>query len=540
MSVQRALFYTIKADFLERVRSYGFIVVLLLTLLAAYVFVPSPDAGYMTLKLASPGDSSYFRGEYNSAWIGIMVALLTTLFLSLFGFFLVKNAINRDRTTGVGQIIATTPVSKPLYLFGKAISNFTVLAVIVGVMMIGALAMQILHSGGTPVDLWNLWAPFIFLSLPAMAVVSSVAVLFESISLLRGGLGNVAYVFLYLFVLVALLTAVDNAAPGSNSAYLTDLFGTGVGIAGIKAAAQAAYPSLGPWGWSLGFAGISGPLHIFTWNGVSWTPVIILGRLFWVLVACLIAMIGSVFFDRFDSAVNAGKKAKKAVPVEETERAVETATMQIRLTSLASGQHKPNPGSLFIAELRLALKGQRWWWHVGALIIIAAGLFASDSEMRHFVTIAAIVWPVLIWSSMSVREHTYNTGQIVFSAPGPIKNQLPVTWLAGVIVGFAVCSGVLVSMAMSGSYIEMSTLAVEMLMVPAMALAMGIWSGSSKLFEALYMILWYVGPVNNMPFLDLTGSLFEAMHLALPVAYLAITLILLSASVIGRHRQAEV
>lgn len=43
--------------------------------------------------------------------------------LSLPAFYLVKNAIERDEQTRVGQIIATTPLSKSLYTLGKAFSN---------------------------------------------------------------------------------------------------------------------------------------------------------------------------------------------------------------------------------------------------------------------------------------------------------------------------------------------------------------------------------------------------------------------------------
>jgi hypothetical protein len=44
------------------------------------------------------------------------------------GFFVIKNAVERDRRTGVGQILATTPISKLQYTLGKTLSNFAVLA----------------------------------------------------------------------------------------------------------------------------------------------------------------------------------------------------------------------------------------------------------------------------------------------------------------------------------------------------------------------------------------------------------------------------
>lgn len=534
MSAARAFYYTIKADFLERVRSYGFLVVLLLTMLAAYVFVPGPDAGYMTLKLSSA--DGFYRGIYNSAWIGAMVSLPTTLFLALFGYFVVKNAVGRDRRTGVGQIIATTPISKPVYMLGKATSNFAVLAVIVGVMMAGALAMQLLRGETSAIDLWALWAPFIFLSLPAMAVIASVAVLFESIWLLRGGFGNVVYFILYILVLVVLLTSASGIRWGDDLAFAKDMLGTSVGISSIEATAKIIYPAFEPGHWSMGFAPIDHPPHTFTWNGIPWTPLILLGRLFWVLVACGIAVMASLFFDRFDSAGNVkaktGKQTSRPEPL-----AIEKPAVDARLTPLSSDKKRLNVLALFTAELKLAFKGQKWWWYAGAAIVILVGLVSSGSEERHFAMLAAMVWPVLIWSSMGTRERTFNMAQIVFSAPGPIKNQLPVMWLSGVCVGIVICSGVFVSMALSGSFGEMATLFTEMLLIPAMALAMGIWSGSSKLFEALYMILWYVGPVNGLPFLDLTGTIVSSMHIGLPAAYLAVTVVFMALMVMGRYRQ---
>ena len=42
--------------------------------------------------------------------------------------------------------------------------------------------------------------------------------------------------------------------------------------------------------------------------------------------------------------------------------------------------------------------------------------------------------------------------------------------------------------------------------IPSMALALGVWSGSGKLFEVLYLLLWYCGPMNRIPLLDFSGA----------------------------------
>jgi ABC-type transport system involved in multi-copper enzyme maturation permease subunit len=85
-----------------------------------------------------------YRGVYTSAWIGVMVSLVTTTFLSLVGFYIVKNAVDRDRQTGVGEILASTPHSATAYLLGKFFSNFAVLTSMLGVLVLAAIAMQFL------------------------------------------------------------------------------------------------------------------------------------------------------------------------------------------------------------------------------------------------------------------------------------------------------------------------------------------------------------------------------------------------------------
>jgi len=173
VSQGRVLYHLMRADFLERIRRYNFLVLLVLTIFVGYAFVPPVSATYAVLNLGG------YRGTYNSAWVGTMVAVLTSVWLAIFGFFPVKNTIERDQQTGVGQIIATTPCSKFLYVLGKACSNFAVLAIMVCVLALAAVAMQLVRGEDLRLNGWALLAPFLFIPLPTMAVVAALAVLFE-------------------------------------------------------------------------------------------------------------------------------------------------------------------------------------------------------------------------------------------------------------------------------------------------------------------------------------------------------------------------
>ena len=70
--------------------------------------------------------------------------------MSLAGFYIVKNSVQRDTDTRVGQILAATPMRKDFYTFAKTLSNFAVLACMVVILMLAALAMQLIRAEAIP------------------------------------------------------------------------------------------------------------------------------------------------------------------------------------------------------------------------------------------------------------------------------------------------------------------------------------------------------------------------------------------------------
>src|SRR5688572_21004724 len=271
----------------------------------AYVFVPPNHSSYSTMSISG------HRGVYNSAYLGSLMALLISPWLSLAGFYLVKNALARDIQTGVGQILATTTLSKPLYTVGKAISNFAVLAIMVGVMGIVAAAMQIIRQEDPNIQVSQIFAPLFFISLPVVAVVGSVAILFEAISWLRGGLGNVVYFFLWIGALSTRLGGGDPLRSPAN-----DLFGMGVIMPSLATACEAAFPgsAVGHASCDLGVnfkaAGEYWDLTTLRWEGLAWAPEIVFGRLWWVAVGLGLALLAALFFHRFDPAKEGSRRSR--------------------------------------------------------------------------------------------------------------------------------------------------------------------------------------------------------------------------------------
>jgi hypothetical protein len=389
----RILYHLARADFLERVRRYSFILTIGISIYLGY----AAATGQLEMRV---GDS---RGVFNSAWIGGLMALVCSTFLSLAGFYVVKNTIERDRLTRVGEILASTPMSKTLYVMGKVLSNFLVLAVMVVILAISGIIMQVWHAEAPRVDLWKLLGPFLLIVLPAMALVAAVAVLFETIPGLRGSFGNVLYFFVWSVALAVPISASEN-----NRSSFLDWAGLSVIWSSIRAAAKlpANHFSFSLSIGSRNQAQVGSP---FQWNGVQWTPELILARLSWIVVALALALLAAWLFDRFDPSKERSRRAITAptlVPPEAAEN-LPLSRKPIHappLTPLTNRQSSFRFGAILLAELRLTLQGQKWWWYAVAAGLLVACAATPSASARGMLLACAWFWPVLIWSKMGMRE----------------------------------------------------------------------------------------------------------------------------------------
>src|SRR5215469_3964537 len=289
MSTPRVLYQMVRADFLERTRRYSFLVTLASALYLAYAVA--------TEKVWIVVGNGY-RGVYNSAWIGALMAICCSTFLSLVGFYIVKNSVERDVDTHVGQILAATPMRKDFYTLAKTLSNFAVLASVVLVLMLAAVVMQGLLAEPHSFSLWKLWAPFLLLAMPTMLITSSIAVLFETLPLLRGGVGNVVYFFLWSAWAVLGVNGVD------------DPLGLHLMHSGTENTLRAIDPHMqGPFSFSLTIGGARA-VETFLWDGIAWTGSALVWRVIWIGAAPVIAILASIFFHRFDPARSLVKRRR--------------------------------------------------------------------------------------------------------------------------------------------------------------------------------------------------------------------------------------
>lgn len=532
MNGLRAVYHLVLADYLERTRRSGFLIILGLTVFAGYFYLPANSSSSNTLAFTI--EFGGYRGVYNSAWVGMQVALFATLWLSLIGFYLVKNTVERDIRTGVGQIIATTPLTRAQYTLGKAQSNFAVLATMALILALAAGIMQLVRAEDTRIDLWALLSPFVFIMLPTMAVVAATAILFETVAWLRGTLGNVIYFLLIVTVLT--ITTTVNISP------MGDLLGLNFSLQQIQMAVKAAVPGYDG-DFNIGTRFGTSLFHTFHWAGMQWTQEIVLSRLLWVGIAIIIALGAALFFSRFDPASALQTRAARKVLPEFFSAPEQEAPAQVReqahLSSLPAQKGALRWGTVLVSELRLLLKGVPWWWFIGAAALIALCLFLPFPIALSYLFPLAWLWSLPIWSTLGNRETRHHTEQLVFATAHPLVRQLPMQWLAGVIIALGTASGMIAHFVLMSDWPGLLALGIGALFVPALALAAGIWTGNSRLFEVVFVVLWYVGVINHVAVLDFMGVTHTDVALRIPLAYTLVAAVLLLLAFVGRRRQLQ-
>jgi ABC-2 family transporter protein len=517
MKSVHVIYHLARADFLERVRRYSFLVMLGLVVFLGY----QTAIGNMALELG------LYRGEFNSAWVGAMMSLIATFFIGWFGFYLVKGSIARDRETGVGQIMATTPLTRPLYLLGKWLSNFAVLMSMVTVLALGAIVIQFLQGENTQINLFALLSPFIFIVMPLMTLVAAAAVLFESVPFLQGGFGNIVYFFAFIMVLPLFM---ENPALKQYPAY--EPTGLGLLASDMGKAVTAIYPEYDG-DFSLG-GGFVTATRVFTWNGVQWTSELILARFSLIALSILLIFFAAPFFDRFDPSREKPKQRKPGLAKPDASPVIiSQALPSVHLTPLNKAANRFSFFNVLIAELKLLLKGQRWWWYVVTGGIIIACLVNPSAAVREFALPIAWIWPVLIWSAIGNREIHNNVQQLTFSSASPLLRQLPAQWLAGFILTLLVSMGAFIRLTVDGDTAGLLALFSGAFFIPSLALACGVWSGTGKLFEILYVLIWYLGPLNKLMQLDYIGSHGNGR----PEFFIPFSILLIVIAFIGRTRQ---
>jgi hypothetical protein len=496
------------ADFRERARRPAYLVTLAAAIALGYLALPPASSLYVIMNAGG------YRGIYNSAYAGTAAALAGALWLMLGGFYVVRSAIARDQHTGVGQVLAATPLSSAGYLAGKFWSNLMVLVSMAGVLAVTTLALQLARGESMGVNLGALLLPFALLTLPVLALTAVAAVLFETIPGLRGGLGNIAWFFLWM---IAAIAGQGAGAPLGG-------LGTAAVAASMRLALAAQHlPAASEL--SLGFTKLDHPLHAFTWTGLHPAGGFVAARLLLILAAACLAALPAAWFGRFDPA-RARPRGRPAPDSGHAAAGPAALTAPTAAAAASPAARRPRPAyqplpaararprlapwRLLAGEVRVLVQGiSRWWWLVAAALNVA-GLAVPASVVKPagastaLLLSAAWIWPVLIWSRLGTQRRENGVETLLGAYPA-VYRQLAAQWAAGLALTAVAGLGPLIRMAVTADGPGVAAWLAGAAFIPSLALLLGTASRTHRLFQVLYVILWYAA-VNQVAGVDYMGT----------------------------------
>ena len=493
----------ISADFKQRTRQQSFVVTLLAMSTLTLLFFPSPDAHYQTLVING------YRGIYNSAWLGICLAMLNVLFLPIICFYLVKNALELDRRSMTSELIAATPISKQTFLFAKWFSSVLILLSIVLVMLLSSLVIQLYYGENYQIDLWALAWPQLIFVLPILLVIAAIAIMFESIKWLKGGLGNIAYFFLWVGFIVQSMESVS---------------GIGALLDQIEAEIAALFPSQqGSTNIGVSISNETNEINTFAWQGLE--PTIMHLRealpLLFICFSCLV--LAFIFFDRFST--NSIPENKRTSWLNMTIKSRFGGLLDIIFVSLT--KHFAFTRLLRL-ELKLIIKGQSVYWFIGLLVLNIVQLFISQKLLLSLILPISWLCCVLVISQLGQVEKQSNTLELItYSKQSSILQSFACYSAAWILLASA-SIGSVVRFAGSAEWLFLTQLIIAISFTISLAYFCGAFTGTKRTFEVLYPALWYIGPIQAALYVDFFGVNSEASWQAgVPYYFVAISIGLL-------------
>ena len=369
------VFAIAKADALIRIRRLSTAVIFLLLSAFAYVWIPAPSSGHALIRIGTR------RALYNSAAIGMGTAILGAFFVGLFGFYVVSNAIRRDAQTRCGAILAATTMRDGEYIAGKFLGNVLFLSLFFCGFMLVSMAMIVVR-GEAPLQPLLFLAQYLLIAPAPIVFVSAMAVLFESVPLLSGRFGDVAYFFLFMAAMGFSVAAFIN---GFRWAPLLDPSGlTGV----IAANGEVLHTT----SMSIGAGPFDPRLPPVVYPGLPLRAWFVAQRAIALLVPLPLLLVARASFHRFDP---------------------------VRVKVAAKGQSK------WLSRINAALKPLTGWLSGRGLITADAAMTVTSAPLIAVAVVAAAFAPpevafaalAIAIADVACRDQRAGTAMLIRSAP---------------------------------------------------------------------------------------------------------------------------
>ena len=522
------IYYIGRSDFLDRIRSKSIFIITLLMMYISYLFFPQNNSSfYYTLNYNFEG--FFYRGVYNSVWLGWVATIAFISVVTLIGFYFVRNSIKRERELLIGEITASIGTKSWVFIFGKAFGNLLFLLLQMLIVIFITIIMQFVRGESYSLELIKLLTPFLILAVPACFIVSVIAIIFEVIPMLRNSFGNVAYFFVWSGICVA--------SMGGSKFYLADVFGMDTTANVILEQLKNNFDEFKDTDYfSLG---TNGPLHdnikTFVMDKANIDMNVLIGRFFWIAIGILVLFLASMFFRR--TSLIRTKVSSNINKVMDIKHKEYNPHKRVVLSEIFENKTYSNNLSIIHSEIKLMFATCNLWWYT-AIVLCSIGVFFAKGETIYKFLIP-IIWivPICIWSKLGTIQMNFNMEDYLFTYKNYRKSQLFSSVVAGILFTILINISIIIKFIILNDFPGVMYISMGIFFVNALGMFIGNVAKNSTAFEIIYTILWYVGMLNGLTSLDFLGLTKTAVSAHIPIVFFAVGIVLLIASIIIKNNR---
>ncbi len=460
------------ADVLMRFRRLSTLMLIGVMIAIAWMWVPDPSTGRAVIVVDGQ------RALYTAGTIGLATASISTIFIGLFGFYAVSNAVSRDLRSRVGQMLASTPLRSATYIAGRFLGNLAFLAVLLGVFAAGSFLMVLVRGEGG-FDPFTFAVQYLLICVPTILMVSALAILFEVTPLLRTRAGDIAF-----FVLWITLIGVNTATAVGGRAQWFDPTGMGWLVSTIKQ--QTGTDSM-----SIGASSFDTSKPPLAFDGIRLSTASIVPRAANALAPLLLLLPAIAMFHRFDPA-------KVRTPSRnEGSRGSRLAFLSRFVTWIAP----PRPRGVMTAALwdaRLTFLERPW-----TLLAVMVSWIAAMADGKGAVPIVVIAGGLLI-ADVAAREKISGTTALI--GPSSVIAGMTGAWKLATSIALltVVMLPLLIRFGLNDPARALR-LAGGMLLLAGIANLLGFLTGGPRTFVAILLMAVYIAVNDSVPFIDFAG-----------------------------------
>lgn len=435
------------------------------------------------------------RVRYTSSAMAMgSVALVSPLF-ALLAFFLTRGRMTEDLRSGIGGVIASTPISNWLFLCTRWLGGVAYLLCLMLTYMCSMMLYQFLRGEG-PTEPWIFLQSYLIILLPTILFACSCATLFDSVSALTGKAGDVLYFFLWVGQ-IALISQIEHAhKTGLPFALVLDFSGIASCVASFQQFTSTSEVSIGSSTYDPALAAITLPQML-------WSNQLIGMRFLSGLVAILLLLPSAWLFHRYspDKIKPAASKHRRN-PMQMLNQWLRPLARSMQAV-FALATRLPGLAGQVLAEIALSLViSPSAIAAIGVLNLLA--LILPLTALSGLLKFATVFWGILICDIAS-RDFQANGEALSGICAGGSQQRYVRQIITSIGLGLLLTAIILYRLAFAKPLLALALL-TGITGMAALANLLGRSTRTPRTFLSLFLFTLYLAVnIRDLPWLDMVG-----------------------------------